>query len=699
MRIKRTVMRFTFRHKEKNTRKLVVLLKHCQIKIWYGFRKIYSFSAYNSVTLPLSSGEWTEWGSRERIQKKPKQSSAYIRLKRKRPLKHNVDILSFDYICTKIIAGIAINIAGKILFLRNVDMTKKWRTVSIDISKYNDTIRSLIVQRNYAVLNLIFVIYPSSPVVPLKIKNIRLRSYNIIEKEKDIICKNYQKRIDKEMIDLREYLQEADFSCKVNSVVIDNSGIKVSGEICDTDTDFFLLEIPLFCDFAEKEGFVYDRLYSRWAVAVHSETGYALCSHAKYVNQMASTFSFPFPIHKNKKGLGAFKYNLFETDLDKLGISYITINIRINDFLRRKADKNFIPIQYGGKTYYADAEKISQYDRAIMSATKRGIDVSAIILVCPENRSKDKEIGRILEYPEYNSAGVYSMPNITEIEALNLYTATIDFLASRYNRPDNKFGHIHRWIVHNEVDAGWIWTNAGMKTATQFMDIYVKSLRLVYLTVLKYNENAEVIIPLTHFWQTSYNEPSCYPAAVILNLLLIYCQAEGDFRWGIAHHPYPENLINPRSWEDKTATNSMNTEKITFKNLEILDRWIRQPKTFYHNKKRTLLLSEQNPNSLDYSEKSLNEQAACLAYAWKKVMNCEGIDAYIAHRWIDTHFEGGLKTGLRKYPDDKDNPYGCKPSWYLYRDFATEKEEESCLFAKKIIGIQNWSEIINKVSE
>ena len=162
MRIKRTVMRFTFRHKEKNTRKLVVLLKHCQIKIWYGFRKIYSFSAYNSVTLPLS-------------------------LKRKRPLKHNVDILSFDYICTKIIAGIAINIAGKILFLRNVDMTKKWRTVSIDISKYNDTIRSLIVQRNYAVLNLIFVIYPSSPVVPLKIKNIRLRSYNIIEKEKDIM--------------------------------------------------------------------------------------------------------------------------------------------------------------------------------------------------------------------------------------------------------------------------------------------------------------------------------------------------------------------------------------------------------------------------------------------------------------------------------------------------------------------------------
>lgn len=126
----------------------------------------------------------------------------------------------------------------------------------------------------------------------------------------------------------------------------------------------------------------------------------------------------------------------------------------------------------------------------------------------------------------------------------------------------------------------------------------------------------------------------------------------------------------------------MNTEKITFKNLEILDRWIRQPKTFYHNKKRTLLLSEQNPNSLDYSEKSLNEQAACLAYAWKKVMNCEGIDAYIAHRWIDIHFEGGLKTGLRKYPDDKDNPYGCKPHG-TYTEILQQKRKKRVAYLRK----------------
>ena len=43
----------------------------------------YKFKArapYSGDVFDLIAGEWTEWGSRERIQKKPKQSSAYIRL-------------------------------------------------------------------------------------------------------------------------------------------------------------------------------------------------------------------------------------------------------------------------------------------------------------------------------------------------------------------------------------------------------------------------------------------------------------------------------------------------------------------------------------------------------------------------------------------------------------------------------------------
>ena len=76
---------------------------------------------------------------------------------------------------------------------------------------------------------------------------------------------------------------------------------------------------------------------------------------------------------------------------------------------------------------------------------------------------------------------------------------------------------------------------------------------------------------------------------------------------------------------------------------------------------------------------------------------CHGIDAYIAHSWIDARFEGGLKTGLRKYPDDPTDPCGIKPSWFVFRDAGTQQESTTFEFAKKIIGIQSWEEIIAPV--
>ena len=125
-----------------------------------------------------------------------------------------------------------------------------------------------------------------------------------------------------------------------------------------------------------------------------------------------------------------------------------------------------------------------------------------------------------------------------------------------------------------------------------------------------------------------------------------YTQAEGDFKWGVAHHPYPQSLFEPKSWLDDQATFDYDTPQITFKNLEVLDAWIKQPRALYQGKiKRTVFLSEQNPNSKDYSEEALREQAAGMAYAMKKLEACDGIDAYQMHGWFDQRAEGGLRIG------------------------------------------------------
>ena len=68
-----------------------------------------------------------------------------------------------------------------------------------------------------------------------------------------------------------------------------------------------------------------------------------------------------------------------------------------------------------------------------------------------------------------------------------------------------------------------------------------------------------------------------------MDTLMAYCKAEGDFKWGVAIHPYPENLLDPKAWLDKKNTYATDTPYITFKNLEVLDDWIKHTASTYEN--------------------------------------------------------------------------------------------------------------------
>ena len=141
-------------------------------------------------------------------------------------------------------------------------------------------------------------------------------------------------------------------------------------------------------------------------------------------------------------------------------------------------------------------------------------------------------------------------------------------------------------------------------------------------------------------------------------------------------------------------TFSFDTPQITFRNLEVLDAWIKQPRTYFNGEhRRTVHLTEQGLNSRDYSERALADQAAGMAYAWQKLTPLDSIEMFHYHNWADHRAEGGLQLGLRKYPDDARDPYGKKPIWRLYRDLGTEAETAAMEFAKPIIVVTDWNEI------
>jgi len=617
-----------------------------------------------------------------------------LHIRGKKPVSNDLKILSFDYICSGYIwrMDVVLGDQNSISF-SNIKANKKWNSLSIDVSVYQENFRHSILTKKTSNLYLIILPLHASSAIQFKIRNIRFRPFTHEESLRDSLRASYMKRISASAIDINNYLTSA-FPCKISKIIASNEKIIISGTVVAVDISYCIVEIPVFGEFATKEfyetgkiefdyncnftieterrtnryGPTYDRIFSRWAIAVTTKDVLALASHCKYASLEHSSKAITPITVKNKKGLGGFKLNRFESDLDELGISFITVNIRLNNFLVSKNSGDAIPFEYNGITYFANRKKIEEYDASLLAAAKRNIVVHAIILVYPEKDSEDKIIGRLLEHPEYDTAGIYTMPNLTRLDAVNQYVAAIDFLAGRYSRQDRLYGHIHRWIVHNEVDSAWIWCNAGRKKDVELMDIYVKSMRLIYLTAFLYNANTEVFISLTHHWRSSFDS-KCYFGETMLNLLSMYSRLEGDFRWGVAYHLYPENLLDPKSWLDPNATGDFSTKLITFKNVELLDKWVKHPATFYKGKKqRTLILAEQNPNSFDYSPQALKEQADSLSYILQKVNQFDGIEAYIAHCWIDLREEAGLKTGLRKYIDDSDEPGEKKPAWYVFKN-------------------------------
>lgn len=559
------------------------------------------------------------------------------------------------------------------------------------------------------------------------IQNSKSSTQNNIKKrgKEEVFYENSELIYDKEILakekKLKDYLK-AGFSSVINEVKVGKNEILVKGNLAE-GVSCYIVDIPIFEEFGSDNtykgrvpipvksgpftvklkrtislnGEGYDRLLSKWVIVQKNKNGYELKSHARYADSVEPAYKWPGVKLKNKKGLGGFALNRGPvSDLDDLDIGSVTVNIRVASFLRSEADKETIEFTFNGKPFYVNRKLVLTLDSSLRVLSGKNIAVAAIVLIDKIQHCPDKEIGKIFQHPGYLPEGHYSMANMSSKEGFEYYAAIMDYLAHRYSLPGKPYGHIDHWIIHNEVNAGWVWTNMGKVPPLIFMNEYQKSMRMVYYLARKYNSTSKVFISLTHYW-AQFNDPHFYRGSELMDILLDYSKKEGDFDWAVAIHPYPQNLFNPKSWLDKKVDYTFNTPMITFKNVEVIDKWVEQPYTLYKGKYiRPIWFSEQGLNSLDYSNVRLEEQAAGMAYAWEKLKRLKNVEAFQYHNWVDNKREGGLRIGLRRFPEDSAAPMGVKPIWDVFKAAGTNQEAEAFRFAKKIIGISDWEEIMQK---
>lgn len=500
---------------------------------------------------------------------------------------------------------------------------------------------------------------------------------------------------------IKDYLAK-DYPSKVTNVQVTSDKVIIKGN-CGGSGTYLLAEITPWQDVTElekypytqdlsgggftvtvdrivpnREGIRYDKVFSKWAVVKVDGDRQTLDSHARYADDVVPKKSPEAVPLRNKKGFGAGDIDLYFSDCKEMNVGSITMNVVLNEYIKGEGSG----YSYGGQNYSLGAFK-DYVDRVTRRAGEMDLVVSAIILCQTNSIFKDPE----------NKGGNYTMPNLTTAKAFNLYAAALEHMASTHCTQGNRISH---WIMHNEVDFANEWTNMGDQPMLRYLDRYIKSMRICYNIARQYDQNASVLGSYTHCWAKA---DGSFAPKMMLEKTVEYSSAEGDFRWGVAYHPYPQNLTKPSFWIDDTqATYSLNSKYVTFKNLEVIDAWIRQKENFYKGKtKRVLFLSEQGTNSPSYSESDLALQAAGGAWAWKKVSKLDGIDAMQWHNWADNKAEGGLRIGLRTFAEGSVSNLTPKPVWYVWKAAGTAEEDSVFDQYKTTLGISDWDSILNTV--
>ena len=481
------------------------------------------------------------------------------------------------------------------------------------------------------------------------------------------------------------------------------------------DDDYYLFELQPYetgigsrtdyaawCDKTEKLKFSLPfsggdsdpRLYSRFVVALKIGDTYQAISAPIYVTNPGDVASFTeeYPEAMSKKGL------LIELDMlgdaMELGVKHTTINIPYHHIIGGN-----LKYRYNGKDYYFNEELIASYDKMISSFSNKGIIVTAILL----NGWNDA-------HPELHEAGLaksssafYYGFNVSTPEGYETTRALFSFMAERYSGADYKHGRVSNWIVGNEVNNNKNWNYVGPMDLASYTKLYEKNFRVAYTAIKSRSKNARVFFSTDYEWKKQ-NTNLQYAAKDFIDLFNAGISAEGNIEWGLAYHPYPYPMTEPEFWDDDQTgmvNETFESPVINFKNLHVLTDYFQQAHMrTAGGQVRHIILSEEGFTSDSISRgKVYDIQAAAFAYAYYLVDNNPYIDAFILNRQVDAITEVETSCAFGLWTVDMSRPDKViavmpKNIYQVFKHIDTRKSLRYSEFAKSIVGISDWSEVI-----
>ena len=439
-----------------------------------------------------------------------------------------------------------------------------------------------------------------------------------------------------------------------------------------------------------------DRLYSKFVLAAYDGTEYKAISEPHYITNpeavAKNTEAFKDPL--TKKGLN-IEIDMLEDAFD-LGVKHVTTNIAFSQIMGTG-----IEYEYDGKIYHFNKAIMDDYDRTISALSNKGMTVTVIILNDWNPNRPD------LIYPgtKKSSNAFYYMFNGANEAGFEQTRAIAAFLADHYSGKDSNHGKVSNWIIGNEIN-NQQWNYMGSMDLTNYVKVYQQAFRIFYTAIKSTNANDRVYFSLDYNWMNEIDGKLKYGGKEIVDSFNSIANVQGQMEWGLAYHPYPCPMRESEFWDDPKATglftNDFNSPVINFANLNVLTDYFNQEALKAPSGNvRHIILTEQGFTSYSPTRGDIPEiQAAAYAYSYYLVDSNPYIDAYTVSRQVDAPSEAkqGLKFGLWECDmnqPDKIVATKRKKIWQVFRDIDKKNSTlETSEFAKSIIGIEKWSDVI-----
>lgn len=432
-------------------------------------------------------------------------------------------------------------------------------------------------------------------------------------------------------------------------------------------------------------------LFKKFVVAAKVDGDYTILSKSRYITnpeQMARYNNYT-PVD-SVKGLLVSPHRLNNGELEDLGIDQAIYNIPLSKITGQTTSANYPTIHYtyNGKTYAIDGQSIAEYDIVFGTLSKKGIRVTAVLL-----NDMNHEYNELV-HPDAKSGSTapYVMFNGAEEAGINCMAAMATFLAERYSGSGH--GTISNWIIANEINARKEWNYMAYTDVHTYTTAYAQAFRVLYNAIKSVNGSAMVYMPLDQTWNRNLKGSTNYDARDIIDEFNSIIKERGNIDWHLSYHPYPVPLTNAAFWNTgsqyrKYTTDSVDTSMVSMKNIHVVtDYMCREELLTEEGNVREMILSEQGFTSTSGE----GTQAAALAYAYFVCEANSHINGFLLNRQIDAPEEvaQGLAFGLLN------SGGGRKQAYNVYKKLGTSQAKEATEFAKGIIGISDWSEVIKQ---